>query len=64
MVVDGGSWTGSDGSGVIGGSTAVTYATTGGKGTIVGVNTTDNTIMLTDTNDKDERWIAQKQSRH
>ena len=46
MVVDSGIWKGSNGSGTDGGETVVTYQTKGGKGTVVSVDTNNNTIML------------------
>ena len=39
------------------GDTHVEYQTNGGKGTIVSTDTTDNTILLSDTGDRDNRWI-------
>ena len=62
LVIDGGSWLGSDGSGEAGGDTHVEYQTTGGEGEIVSVNTDDNTIMLTNTGDRDNRWIAENKA--
>ena len=41
------------------GDTNVRYQTKGGKGDIVSVNATDKTILLTDTGDRDNRWIAE-----
>ena len=41
----------------VNGDTHVEYQTNGGEGTIVSVNTTDNTIALNDTGDRDNRWI-------
>ena len=35
----------------------VEYQTNGGEGDIVSVNTDDNTILLTNTGDRDNRWI-------
>ena len=39
------------------GDTSVTYQTNGGQGSIVSVNTDNNTILLTNTGDGDNRWI-------
>lgn len=41
------------------GDTDVRYQTRGGKGDIVSVNATEKTILLTDTGDRDNRWIAE-----
>lgn len=41
------------------GDTDVRYQTKGGKGDIISVNATDKTILLTDTGDRDNRWIAE-----
>ena len=49
MVVDGGTWAQGD---------VVEYQTNGGEGTVVSVNTDNNTILLNDTGDRDNRWIA------
>ena len=38
------------------------YQTNGGEGEIVSVNTDDNTIMLTETGDRDNRWIAENKA--
>ena len=48
MVVDGGTWNAGE---------VVEYQTKGGQGDIVSVNTNDNTILLTDSGDRDNRWI-------
>ena len=40
----------------------VEYQTKGGEGTIVSVNTDDNTILLSDTGDRDNRWIAENKA--
>ena len=48
MVVDGGTWAQGD---------VVEYQTNGGEGEIVSVNTDDNTILLSETGDRDNRWI-------
>ena len=40
----------------------VEYQTNGGEGTIVSVNTDDNTILLSDTGDRDNRWIAENKA--
>ena len=50
MVVDGGEWLGSDGSGTADAETIVEYQTNGGQGEIVSVNTDDNTILLMSDN--------------
>ena len=39
------------------GDTHVEYQTNGGQGDIVSVNTDDNTILLSNTGDRDNRWI-------
>ena len=39
------------------GDTNVEYQTNGGQGDIIEVNTDDNTIVLSDTGDRDNRWI-------
>ena len=59
MVVDGGEWLGSDGSGTADGATVVEYQTYGGEGEVVNVNTDDNTILLKDLpgTDRNNRWI-------
>jgi hypothetical protein len=62
MVVDGGEWLGSDGSGEVDGDTYVEYQTNGGQGTIVSTNTDDNTILLSETGDRDNRWIAENKA--
>ena len=62
MVVDGGEWLGSDGSGTADGATVVEYQTDGGEGEVVSVNTDDNTILLTNTGDRDNRWIAENKA--
>lgn len=49
MTVDGGTWNNGD---------TVEYQTNGGQGDIVSVNTNDNTITLTNTGDRNNRWIA------
>ena len=49
MVVDGGTWAQGDTGRV---------ETKGGNGTIVEVNTTDNTLKIANTSDRDERWIG------
>ena len=53
MVVDSGTWNNGD---------VVEYQTNGGQGDIVSVNTTDNTILLTETGDRDNRWIAENKA--
>ena len=40
------------------GDSHVEYQTNGGEGEIVSVNTDDNTILLTNTGDRDNRWIV------
>ena len=45
-----------------GGATHVEYQTNGGKGTIVSVNTDDNTLLIADTGDRDNRWIAENKA--
>ena len=45
-----------------GGATHVEYQTNGGKGDIVSTNTDDNTILLSDTGDRDNRWIAENKA--
>ena len=40
----------------------VEYQTNGGQGDIVSVNTDDNTILLSDTGDRDNRWIAENKA--
>nr|BDD44289.1 hypothetical protein 35 [bacterium] len=49
MVVDGGTWNNGD---------KVEYQTKGGKGEVVSVDTGTNTMLVTDSADRDERWIA------
>ena len=44
------------------GDTHVEYQTNGGEGKLVATNTDDNTILLTDTGDRDNRWIAENKS--
>ena len=44
------------------GDTHVEYQTKGGQGDIVSVNTDDNTILLSDTGDRDNRWIAENKA--
>ena len=44
------------------GETHVEYQTKGGQGDIVSVNTDDNTILLTETGDRDNRWIAENKA--
>ena len=39
------------------GAPVVEYQTKGGEGTIVSVNTDDNTLLVADTGDRDNRWI-------
>ena len=39
------------------GDNHVEYQTNGGEGDIIKVNTDDNTILLSDTGDRDNRWI-------
>ena len=53
MTVDGGTWNAGD---------VVEYQTNGGQGEIVSVNTDDNTILLTETGDRDNRWIAENKA--
>ena len=53
MVVDGGEWAQGD---------VVEYQTNGGEGDIVSVNTDDNTILLSETGDRDNRWIAENKA--
>ena len=53
MVVDGGEWNNGD---------VVEYQTNGGQGDIVSVNTDDNTILLSETGDRDNRWIAENKA--
>ena len=40
------------------GDTYVEYQTNGGQGSIIEVNTTDNTLLVTNSGDGDNRWIA------
>ena len=40
----------------------VEYQTNGGQGDIISVNTADNTIMLSETGDRDNRWIAENKA--
>ena len=40
----------------------VEYQTNGGEGTIVSVNTDDNTLLIADTGDRDNRWIAENKA--
>ena len=42
------------------GDTHVEYQTNGGQGSIIEVNTTDNTLLVTNSGDGDNRWIAGK----
>ena len=41
------------------GDTHVEYQTKGGQGDIVSVNTDDNTLLVTNSGDSDNRWIAE-----
>ena len=41
------------------GDTHVEYQTNGGQGSIIEVNTTDNTLLVTNSGDGDNRWIAE-----
>ena len=50
-----------DGS-LVDGDNHVEYQTNGGEGEIVSVNTDDNTILLSDTGDRDNRWIAENKA--
>ena len=62
MVVDGGKWSGTDGSGEVDGDTIVEYQTKGGQGDVISVNTDDNTILLTDTGNRDNRWMGENKA--
>ena len=53
MVVDGGTWNNGD---------VVEYQTNGGQGEIVSVNTDDNTLLIANTGDRDNRWIAENKA--
>ena len=53
ITVDGGEWAQGD---------VVEYQTKGGQGEIISVNTDDNTIVLNDTGDRDNRWIAENKA--
>ena len=54
--------TGGDGSGTVGGSSKVEYQTNGGQGTVDTVNTTNNSIVIVPTGDRDNRWIEANQA--
>ena len=41
------------------GDSHVEYQTGGGQGSIIEVNTTDNTLLVTNSGDGDNRWIAE-----
>ena len=43
-------------------SSSVEYQTNGGQGTIVEVNTDDNTLTIANTGDRDNRWIAENKA--
>ena len=53
MVVDGGQWSDGD---------IVEYQTKGGKGDIVSVNTDDKTLLIANTGDRDNRWVAENKA--
>ena len=40
------------------GDDKVEYQTNGGEGTIIDINTDDNTLLIANTGDRDNRWIA------
>ena len=40
----------------------VEYQTNGGEGTIVDINTDDNTLLIANTGDRDNRWIAENKA--
>ena len=44
------------------GEDKVTYQTDGGKGTIISVDEAAKTITIANSNDRDERWIADNQA--
>ena len=44
------------------GETRVEYQTNGGQGTIVDVNTDDNTLLVANTGNRDNRWIAENKA--
>ena len=58
MIVDGGSWLGSDGSGDPDGDTEVQYQTNGGQGTVITTLPDDDAVVISLTGDRDNRWIA------
>ena len=41
------------------GAPVVEYQTNGGQGEIIEVNTDDNTLLIANTGDRDNRWIAE-----
>ena len=41
------------------GDTKVEYQTNGGKGTVIAVDTSDNTIKVVTSSNRDDRWIAE-----
>ena len=43
-------------------STHAEYQTNGGEGEIVSINTTDNTLLISNTGDRDNRWIAENKA--
>ena len=53
MVVDGGTWAQGD---------VIEYQTNGGQGDIISVNTDDNTLLIDNTGDRDNRWIAENKA--
>ena len=40
----------------------VEYQTNGGEGNIISVNTDDNTLLISNTGDRDNRWIAENKA--
>ena len=53
MIVDGGDWDPND---------IVEYQTNGGEGSIISVSTADNSMSISDTGDRDNRWIAENKA--
>ena len=60
MVVDGGKWLGSDGSGEADSDRHVEYQTKGGQGNVIKIDNKD--IYLSDTGGRDNRWIAENKA--
>ena len=44
------------------GDTSVSYQTNGGQGTIISTDPATNTLLISDTGDRDNRWIAENKA--